>query len=96
MESINITKMSSKGQIVIPSEMRKDFNEDESFVIIKNGRQLILKSVNDFEKNLKEDLIFAKRTEEAWKRYEKGKFKSMDADDFIKMLNRIKDGKTRL
>jgi len=96
MESINITKMSSKGQIVIPSEMRKDFNEDESFVIIKNGRQLILKSVNDFEKNLKEDLIFAKRTEEAWRRYEKGEFKSMDADDFIKMLNRIKDGKTRL
>ena len=93
---VAITKMSSKGQIVIPSEMRKDFNEDESFVIIKNGRQLILKSVNDFEKNLKEDLIFAKRTEEAWRRYEKGEFKSMDADDFIKMLNRIKDGKTRL
>ena len=86
--------MSSKGQIVIPSDMRKDFNENEEFVIIKNGKQLILKSVKDFDKNLKEDLEFARRTEEAYKRYEKGEFKSMDADDFIKMLNRIKDGKT--
>ena len=88
--------MSSKGQIVIPIEMRKGFKEKESFVIIKNGKQLILKSVKDFDENLKEDLIFAKRTEEAWKRYEKGEFKSMDVDEFIKMLNRIKDGKTRV
>ena len=93
MANINITKISSKGQIVIPNEMRKDFKEGEEFIIIKNGKQLILKSVKDFDENLKEDLIFAKRTEEAWKKYEKGKFKSMDADDFIKMLNRIKDGK---
>ena len=85
--------MSSKGQVVIPNEMRKEFKEGEEFVIIKNGKQLILKSVKDFDENLKEDLIFAKRTEEAWKRYEKGEFKSMDADDFTRMLNKIKDGK---
>jgi len=96
MANLNVTKMSSKGQIVIPNEMRKEFKEGEEFVIIKNGKQLILKSIKDFDENLKEDLIFAKRTEEAWKRYEKGEFKSMDADDFIKMLNGIKDGKIRL
>ena len=88
MENINITKMSSKGQIVIPSEMRKEFHKNESFIIIKNEKQLILKSVKDFDKNLKEDLIFAKRTEEAWKRYEKGKFKSMDSKDFLKELKK--------
>ncbi|MEK6841214.1 MAG: AbrB/MazE/SpoVT family DNA-binding domain-containing protein [Nanoarchaeota archaeon] len=93
MTNLSVTRMSSKGQIVIPNEMRKEFKEGEEFVIIKNGKQLILKSIKDFDENLKQDLIFAKRTEEAWKRYEKGEFKSMDADDFIKMLNRIKDGK---
>ncbi len=96
MANLNMTRMSSKGQIVIPNEMRKEFNEGEEFVIIKNGKQLILKSVRDFDENLKDDLIFAKRTEEAWKRYEKGKFKSMNSDEFIKMLNNIKDGKNRL
>ena len=86
MANINITRMSSKGQIVIPSEMRKEFNKNEEFIIIKNGKQLILKSTKDFDKNLKEDLIFAKRTEEAWKRYEKGEFKSMDSKEVLKKL----------
>ncbi len=86
MINLNITKMSSKGQIVIPNEMRKEFKEGEEFIIIKNGKQLILKSIKDFDENLKEDLIFAKRTEEAWKRYEKGEFKSMDSKDFLKKL----------
>ncbi|HLC56169.1 MAG TPA: AbrB/MazE/SpoVT family DNA-binding domain-containing protein [Candidatus Nanoarchaeia archaeon] len=86
--NINITKMSSKGQIVIPSEMRKDFNEGEQFIIIKDGKRLILKSVKDLDKNLKEDIIFAKRTEEAWKRYDKGEFIKMDFDEFLKEIKK--------
>ena len=38
---------------------------------------------------IKERLIFAKRTEEARKRYEEGEFKTMNANGFIKMLKRI-------
>ncbi len=86
--NISITKMSSKGQIVIPSEMRKDFNEGEQFIIIKDGKRLILKSVKDLDKNLKEDIIFAKRTEEAWKRYDKGEFIKMDFDEFLKEIKK--------
>ncbi|MEK6900096.1 MAG: AbrB/MazE/SpoVT family DNA-binding domain-containing protein, partial [Nanoarchaeota archaeon] len=78
MAELEITKMSSKGQIVIPQEMRKSFRKDEKFVIIKAGKQIILKSVEDFDENIEEDLEFARRTEEAYKRYEKGEFKSMD------------------
>ena len=74
MTQIAITKMSSKGQVVIPAEMRKELNENEDFVIIKNNKQFILKRAKDFGENIKDDLIFAKRTEEAYKRYEKGDF----------------------
>ena len=88
MANISITKMSSKGQIVIPQEMRKDIEEGDKLVIIKNDGQLILKKMEDFDKNLKEDLEFAKRTEEAWKRYDKGEFKSMDAKDFLRELKK--------
>ena len=80
--------MSSKGQIVIPLEMRREFSEGEKFVVIKAGKQLILKTVADFDKNIEEDLEFAKRTEEAWKRYEKGEFKTMEFDDFIEDMKR--------
>jgi AbrB family looped-hinge helix DNA binding protein len=83
---IGLTKMSSKGQIVIPVEMRKNFREGESFVIIKSDDKLILKRVSGLEKNLAEDLEFARRTEEAYQRYKKGRFKSMPAEQFLKEL----------
>ena len=37
-----------------------------------------------FHENLEEDLEFARRTEEAFKRYEKGEFIEMDFDEFLK------------
>lgn len=80
--------MSSKGQIVIPQEMRGNLEEGDRLVIIKNDNQLILKKVEDFDKNLKGDLEFAKRTEEAWKRHDRGEFRSIDSKDFIKELKR--------
>lgn len=85
---INITKISSKGQVVIPQEMRKGFNEGDKLVVIRNDKQLILKKVEDFDKNLEKDLEFAKRTEEAWKRHDKGKFIRMDADEFLKKIKK--------
>ena len=86
MVNINITKMSSKGQIVIPQSMRKGIMEGEEFVIIRDENRIILKIAKDFKENIKEDLEFAKKTEEAWKAYDRGEFISMDADDFIKEM----------
>ena len=88
MAQIALTKMSSKGQVVIPSELREGFKEGEKLLVIKSRGRLILKKAKDMDKNLEEDLIFARRTEEAWKRYEKGEFKTMSADDFLKELEK--------
>jgi AbrB family looped-hinge helix DNA binding protein len=85
---VAITRMSSKGQVVIPSEMRLDIAEGEKLVIIKNDDQLIMKKASDLGKNLKDDLIFAKRTEEALKRYDKGEFVEMDFDKFLKKVRK--------
>ncbi|MCD4740609.1 AbrB/MazE/SpoVT family DNA-binding domain-containing protein [archaeon] len=86
MSDISVTRMSSKGQIVIPREMRTGFTEGEKFVVIRSGNRLILKSVNDFDENIAEDLRFAERTEEALKRYERGKFKEMSKEEFLEEL----------
>ncbi|MDP3698501.1 MAG: AbrB/MazE/SpoVT family DNA-binding domain-containing protein [Nanoarchaeota archaeon] len=88
MAQLEITKMSSKGQIVIPQEMRKGFHEGEKFVVMKAGKQLILKSIEDFDENIEEDLKFARRTEEAWKKYEQGEFKSLPVDKFLEELDK--------
>ena len=80
--------MSSKGQIVIPQELRKGIKEGEEFIVIRDDNRIILKNTKDFDENLKEDLEFAKRTEEAWKSYERGEFIKMDFDDFIKEMKK--------
>lgn len=88
MANISITKISSKGQVVIPQEMRENLREGEKLVVIKNDGQIILKKMEDFDKNLEEDLEFARRTEEAWKRFDKGEFISMGEEEFLKELKK--------
>ncbi|MBI3026737.1 AbrB/MazE/SpoVT family DNA-binding domain-containing protein [Candidatus Woesearchaeota archaeon] len=85
---ISITKMSSKGQIVIPLEMRSNIKEGDKLVLIKNKNQIIMKKASEMDKSLAEDLEFARRTEEAYKRYEKGEFISMPADKFLEELKK--------
>ncbi len=85
---VAITKMSSKGQVVIPVEMREDIHEGDKILIIHNKNQIIMKKATKLDENLKEDIEFAKRTEEAWKSYERGEFKSMDSEDFLKELEK--------
>ena len=85
---VAITKMSSKGQIVIPSEMRVGIDKGEKLLLIKNSGQIIMKKASALSKNLEEDLIFAKRTEDAFKRYEKCEFIEMDFDEFLKEVEK--------
>ena len=88
MIEISITKMSSKGQIVIPQEMREGIAEGEKIVLIKSGKQIIMKKASDLDKNLKEDLEFAKRTEEALERHDKGGFVSLPSNKFLEELKK--------
>ncbi len=90
MSQIDITTMSSKGQVVIPQELRKGIEEGDKLVVIRNKDQIILKKADKFDKSLKEDLEFAKRTEEAWKDIDEGKFKKMSSDDFLKEIRSFK------
>jgi len=86
---IAITRMSSKGQIVIPTEMRKDIREGEKLLLIKNDKQLIMKKASEMDKNLKEDLEFARRTEEAWRDIDAGRSKTYSKEEFLKRLKAL-------
>lgn len=87
MAQIDITHMSSKGQVVIPFELREGIKEGEKLVIIRNNEQIILKKTNSFDKNLEEDLKFAKKTEEAWQQILAGKGKKYSQEEFFKRLH---------
>ena len=88
MSQIDTTIISSRGQIVIPKDMRKDLKEGDKLVIIKSGDQLILKKADKFDKNIEEDLEFARRTEEASKRIEAGEGIKMEFDEFIEEMKK--------
>ena len=86
--NIAITKLSSKGQIVIPSEMRKGFSKGEKLLVIKSKGKFIVEKIKDSYKKLEEDLAFAEKTEKAFDAYQKGKFKKKSSDDFLKELGK--------
>lgn len=80
--------MSSRGQVVIPLEMRKDLAKGVKLVVMRNKGQIILKKAEDFAKNIEEDLEFAKRTEKAWKAHDRGEFIEMEFDDFLNEMEK--------
>jgi len=82
------TRMSSKGQIVIPAKMRRDIEEGETLLLMKEGVQFILKTATQVEKNFEDDIVFSKRINAAWKQYDKGKFKSLPANKFMELLEK--------
>ena len=86
MVEIDTATISSKGQIVIPANMRKDIKEGDRFLIIKDKSSFLLKKSDDLDEKFREDLEFARRTEEAWQRHDKGEFERMDFEDFIKEM----------
>lgn len=90
MAQIDITKMSSKGQVVIPQELRKDINGGDKLVVIRSNDQIILKKADKFDKEIEEDIIVAKRVEAAWKEIEEGKYKRMSSEDFLKEIRSLK------
>jgi len=79
---VAITRMSSKGQIVIPASMRADIPEGEKLLIIRDGGRYILKPLAGLEPALKEDLLFAEKTEQAFEEYRKGTFTKKTAREF--------------
>ena len=88
MDGINITRMSSKGQVVIPVDVRGDLKEGDKLVIIRSKGSLILKKATSVDENFQEDLEFARRTEEAYKRIERGEFISVDSDNLFEEMDK--------
>jgi len=86
MVEMEITRMSSKGQVVIPSNFRKHIKEGDTLIVLKNNDQIILKLASAMDKQLAEDIEFAKRTEESWKEIEKGRGVRMSVNDFLKEM----------
>jgi bifunctional DNA-binding transcriptional regulator/antitoxin component of YhaV-PrlF toxin-antitoxin module len=90
MTQIDITKMSSKDQVVIPQELKKDVSEGDKLVVMRSDDRIILKKADKFDKQLEEDIIVAKRVEESWRYIEQGKYRRMSSEDFLKEIRSLR------
>lgn len=63
-----ITRLSTKGQVVIPKELRKDLEPGTPFLVFRDGTKIILKkipiekAVKDLEKMLRKTTKIPKKT----------------------------------
>ena len=68
MKKLSITKLSTKGQIVIPKEMRKDLEPGTPFIVLRDGTRIVLqklpveKAAKELEKILKKTLKIPEKT----------------------------------
>jgi len=83
---IGISRMDSRGQIVIPASMRSDLVEGAQLLVIREGDRFILKPIDDLEPAERVDILFAEKTERAFLAHEKGGFSGKKDTDFIEDL----------
>lgn len=90
IEIPELTKLSSKGQIVIPTDVRNKLKVKEGsvFAITTKKDMIVMKKLNT--KMKPEDLRTLKLIEEAWKDIEEGRYKVATPDEFFKELDKWK------
>ena len=83
---VGITKASSKGQIVIPEDIRKrlKINKGSVFAVTSKKGMIVMRKIDT--KMSKADLKTLKGLEEAWKDIKNGKYKVLSPDEFSKEL----------
>lgn len=85
--NIELTKMSSKGQVVIPGSVREKLSLKEGQVLAVSSEDnlIVLKILdNPMEAG---DIRTLEEIKEAWKEISEGKFKKMNDKDFLKEIS---------
>jgi len=80
---MEITKLSTKGQIVIPNSLRKELQIGTPFIISKQEGLIVLKEVKDFTK---EEIDEIKELDKIWKEIDNGKCESHTEKEFFKKM----------
>ena len=82
---IELTRISSKGQVVIPLSIRKRLalKDGETLAVSTKDDILVLKKI---ENPLEENLRTLEDIKEAWKEIEAGKYKKLSSKEFLKEI----------
>lgn len=80
---MEITKLSTKGQVVIPEQIRQGFDIGTPFIVTRTGKMIILKEVKGLtEKEMKE----IKELDKIWNDIDQGKGLTKTKEEFLKEI----------
>ena len=80
---MEITKLSTKGQIVIPENLRKGLQIGTPFVVSRQKGLIVLKEAKDLTK---EEIQEIKELDKIWKEIDSGECESYSEDEFFKKM----------
>lgn len=71
---VDVTRMTSKGQLVIPQDIRESLGlkPGDKFMVVEEERTILLRPVKEMKKDAQEELYALKRAAIAWKSLEQG------------------------
>lgn len=80
---MEITKLSTKGQVIIPEEIRRDLAVGTAFAVAKKDDLIVLKKLSGLTTKEEAEL---KELNKIWKEIESGKGKSYSKEEFLEEL----------
>jgi len=85
---IEIVKLTSKGQLVIPQEIREELKlkEGDKLMLLKENGTVLLKPVKQMGREVEEELADMKLAAERFAEIESGKYKRYNKAEFLKEL----------
>ncbi len=86
---IEIVRISSRGQFVLPLSFRKRFGiqRGEKMVLVEENGMMVLKPIRQMKENMEDEIYLMRRAAEAWTEIEKGSSKKMGKAKFLKELS---------
>jgi len=86
---VELVKVSSRGQFVLPLSIRKRFGigKGEKLMLIEKDGVITLKPVKQLKKDIEEEIYLMLRAEKGWNLIGKGKAKKMAKNEFLKELS---------
>lgn len=80
---MEITKLSTRGQIVLPEAIRKNIESGTAFMVSKQNNLIILKQLDGLTKK---EIGEIKELDKIWKDVDSGNCESYEAEEFFKKM----------
>ncbi|MEW6328898.1 MAG: AbrB/MazE/SpoVT family DNA-binding domain-containing protein [Candidatus Micrarchaeota archaeon] len=86
---VEIVRMSSRGQFVLPHSLRKRFGmrRGEKMIVVEENGTIVMRPVQRLKDSLEDEIYLMQRAARAWEQIEKGKARKMGKDAFLKELS---------